>query len=478
MAAYYNEIDPKAAAWLRELIRTGEIADGEVDERSIELVRPDDLRGFVQCHFFAGIGGWPLALRWAGWPDGRAVWTGSCPCQPFSAAGKGDGFADERHLWPAWHWLIAQRRPVCLFGEQVESPSGRAWFDLVSTDLEAYDYACWSSDLPVAGVGAPGIRQRLFWVADRYGAGQRIVWREQLSSHGDASQRHDADGCVAPVRLADRRGGQCAAGRVQDDVTENEESSRLAVAGLVVTGRLVDRLVTRLEGHAGDGGHGYESRRLDADAARSVAATGATRGPWGDADWLYCRDEKFRPVEPGTQQMANGLSRAVGLLRDNSALKEKVDAATSKGFRAEVVRAMRSGVRSETVWHSTGRRLGFPAAFLLLASVCEQPGQLGQFVDGAPQGCAENGESQVRAVSAHGSIACPPQGWELPEQLARELGDLVPELSQVGAQLSGMNGFPLADGIPARVGRLRGYGNAINPYVAAAFIESYLAIEG
>lgn len=35
MAAYYNEIDPFAAAWLRELIADGRIAPGDVDERSI-----------------------------------------------------------------------------------------------------------------------------------------------------------------------------------------------------------------------------------------------------------------------------------------------------------------------------------------------------------------------------------------------------------------------------------------------------------
>ena len=103
MAAYYNENDPFAAAWLRELIKAKLIADGEVDERSIELVRPDDLRGFVQCHFFAGIGGWSYALRLAGWPDNREVWTGSCPCQPWSVAGKGDGENDARHLWPVWY---------------------------------------------------------------------------------------------------------------------------------------------------------------------------------------------------------------------------------------------------------------------------------------------------------------------------------------------------------------------------------------
>jgi DNA (cytosine-5)-methyltransferase 1 len=80
MTAYYNELDPFAAAWLRNLIAAGLIPQGEVDERSIEDVTPNDLAGFRQCHFFAGIGGWPLALRLAGWPDERPVWTGSCPC--------------------------------------------------------------------------------------------------------------------------------------------------------------------------------------------------------------------------------------------------------------------------------------------------------------------------------------------------------------------------------------------------------------
>lgn len=133
--AYYNEIDPNAAQWLRNLIAAGHIAPGEVDERSIEDVAPDDLRGFTQCHFFAGIGVWSYALRLAGWPDNKPVWTGSCPCQPFSSAGKGAGFDDERHLWPALFHLISERRPKLVFGEQVAGVN--AWFDLVQTDVEA-----------------------------------------------------------------------------------------------------------------------------------------------------------------------------------------------------------------------------------------------------------------------------------------------------------------------------------------------------
>lgn len=84
--AYYSDNDPKVCAWLRELIKRGLIADGDVDERSICDVKADDVRGYSQCHFFAGGGGWSLALRLAGWPDDRPVWTGSCPCQPWSNA--------------------------------------------------------------------------------------------------------------------------------------------------------------------------------------------------------------------------------------------------------------------------------------------------------------------------------------------------------------------------------------------------------
>ena len=128
MTAYYNEHEPYAAQWLRNLIAAGHIAPGDVDARDIQDVTPDDLAGYTQCHFFAGIGGWSYALRLAGWPDDRPVWTGSCPCQPFSAAGSQAGGDDPRHLWPAMDAPLTARRPGDRFraGKRLWSPEDDA----------------------------------------------------------------------------------------------------------------------------------------------------------------------------------------------------------------------------------------------------------------------------------------------------------------------------------------------------------------
>lgn len=183
MSAYYNENDPKAAAWLRELIKRRLIAPGTVDERDIRDVRAADLSEFRQCHFFAGIGGWSYALRLAGWSDEKEVWTGSCPCQPFSVAGKKQVDSDERHLWPAFRALIAQRKPPVVFGEQVASKDGRIWLAGVRTDLEALGYALGAADLCAAGISAPMVSQRLHWVASPAG--------KQMGSGGQSRIRTD-----------------------------------------------------------------------------------------------------------------------------------------------------------------------------------------------------------------------------------------------------------------------------------------------
>lgn len=172
MKIYYNENDPKAAAWLKQLIHDGVIPAGDVDQRSILDVQASDLDHYQQCHFFAGIGGWLLALQLAAWPTERPVWTGSCPCQPFSVGNaKQSGLSDKRHLWPTWLPLIKSRKPPIIFGEQVASAIGKGWLDIVSGDLEGIDYSIGAAVLPACGYGKDHERKRLYWVANANSSG-------------------------------------------------------------------------------------------------------------------------------------------------------------------------------------------------------------------------------------------------------------------------------------------------------------------
>lgn len=308
-AAYYNEIDPFAAQWLHNLIAGGHIAPGEVDERSIEDVTPDDLRGFTQCHFFAGIGVWSHSLRLAGWPDDKPVWTGSCPCQPFSAAGKGDGFADERHLWPHFFHLISERRPQHVFGEQVAAGNANVWFDLVQSDLEGMGYAFGLVPFTSASIGAPHIRERAYWVAhpnSQIDDRRRDVRANGWDEHSDGSHFG---------WMADAGRERCK--RI-DPLLQREESGRftkgvLEVAGHSVIGGMGYADHSRLERHIrDDSAAGWEGQAGPATEAGVHMRPLEVNGFWRDADWLLCRDGKWRPVEPGTFPLVDGAAARMG----------------------------------------------------------------------------------------------------------------------------------------------------------------------
>ena len=240
---YYNENNKYAAHWLRNLIAADIIPKGDVDERSIKDVIGNDLKGYDQCHFFAGIGGWSYALDLAGWPSDVNVWTGSCPCQPFSCAGSGRGEEDERHLWPEFKRLIAKCSPSIVFGEQVAKISGRKWLSGVFTDLEKLGYACAGADLSAATVASPHERSRLFWVAelgDSPRSGNKLRTRK-LASDTERKNRGSGPGSTIPCdfilfspisgcskAIPDSGGIRCKrVSSIDGNVTKKNESRRV-----------------------------------------------------------------------------------------------------------------------------------------------------------------------------------------------------------------------------------------------------------
>lgn len=381
---YYNENDEQAAEWLRQLIGRGVIPAGDVDTRSICDVRPRDLRGYTQCHFFAGIGGWSEALRIAGWPAARPVWTGSCPCQPFSSAGKGLGAADERHLWPVFYELIRQCRPEFVFGEQVASAIGKGWLDGVSADLEAAGYACGAAVLGAHSLGAPHIRQRLFWcgLADGAGAPGAQQWDESRKGSRRRPPTKDAAECEG-------FGGGLAIHKGQG--WEGVESGEPAGFGL----------------GAWVGGCGADGARLEQPdvcgrEAGESAAEGTRYGRAAESD-------------------GGGPAGCVG------------DSDSAQADAAEPGQSM--------------------------------PGQ-GLPADGGGGGLGNAGDDGQRGGGREGAdVSGEPGDWSLCRYIQCRDGKVrrIPVEPEF---------FPLADGVPGRVGLLRGYGNAIVPAVAAAFIAT------
>lgn len=359
---YYNEWDKGAAAWLRELIKAGLIPNGYVDERSITDVTPSDLEGFTQCHFFAGIAGWSLALQLAGVPASTRLWTGSPPCQPFSVAGQSLGFDDQRHLAPAFLRLIRECKPELLFGEQVAAAIGKNWLDFVFLNLEDKGYTCGAAVLPACSVGAPHKRDRLFFgatlkLADtgreriRVRTGESIGAQGETESGEEKRERIWADAGAECANLSERMAdtnSEQRDGRRDVGQRGGLESSNVGIGssmadtydarsqGRVGVPERADQQPVRASGMAGElansehAGYsrqaaassepgGYQSHLLLPDGGHIAPEESGSANPdhsfWSDADWLGCRDGKFRPVESGTFPLANGVPARVGRLR-------------------------------------------------------------------------------------------------------------------------------------------------------------------
>lgn len=502
---YYNDNDARACAWLRQLIADRLIPEGKVDERPIQEVRASDLRGFTQHHFFAGIGGWARALQLAGFPADRPVWTASCPCQPFSTAGRQKGVEDERHLWPVLATLVRECRPQLVVGEQVGGDAGYRWLDGVRADLESLDYACGAADLPACCQGAPHIRQRIFWVSVANG--------QRLRAHGSESTHTEA------------REDQ-GAGHQRQWLRPDAAAGDSAVAGWLPEPTLHGQ------------GHGCEQGRSPG-SGRSDAG-GCSGDFWDRFTVVPCRDGRSRraPAEPVFLVVSDGLSSCLGTVwgAGIDAIKEKavMYATQAKTGPGEALSTLWRAAYAKAIRHHSGVHEQFSAEAILLLALLQAAWSLGPELRGTTSYFEEASQACVRVLRSdstrfasaarssserglEGSSTGKPEGtvhslssataqqeatgavpslrsagteaWYVPEALSaveevwrstleqtKGCGDYA-RICNYARAVMAANSFPLAARIPGRVGLLRGAGNAIVPQVAAAFVRAYLQVE-
>lgn len=400
---YYNDNDTKACAWLEELIKDSLIPPGKVDCKSIEDINPDDLKEFTQCHFFAGIGGWPLALKLAGWDTARPIWSGSCPCQPFSVAGSGEGAGDERHLWPAFANLIAECRPPAIVGEQVASKLGRQWLAGVFADLEFLGYAVAGADLCAAGVSAPHIRQRLFWVADSDGRQREQRGRSQgdgLSgssdngsdsglAHAESSRNRRADGATCKEERRPERemhgesGGASEAGSWSSSIPIHCRDGKWRrvperVADSMFAGQWGESRENHIEQspvRVGNANTGRQPQREERDGQQERAGQ-AQRGANSVRSDRRSSGSGQLEIEPALfSLLSDGISAILGTVWAESLREtEKIvrsHAKTSSSSPEETLRAMWERVEASSLQGSSGGPGTFSSEEILLIALCQ-----------------------------------------------------------------------------------------------------------
>ena len=308
---YYNEFDPKIAAWLRQLIKNGDISPGEVDERSIIDVEPSDVKGFIRANWFAGIGTWDYCLTNAGW-EGE-VWTASLPCQSFSAAGKQLGKKDERHLLPHFIELVRQCKPQTIFGEQVEAAIRHEWADDLVDELNDMGYETALSIIPAAALNKAHIRSRIYWVANKSGVKNEPTNKIKPGTRSEIGV-NDRVGNIQP-----KEKGNNNSERIEDSEDNSVGKAHIRQRLYWVAHSINKRSQRRVSGRQ-DSERENIHRRAGCDSTDSrMGNTDSDGCKEGGVDWLYCRDKKYRPIKTGIRPLVRTVKPSAPQVSDGIA---------------------------------------------------------------------------------------------------------------------------------------------------------------
>ncbi len=495
--AYYNEVDPFAAEWLRQLMKKNAIAPGDVDERDIRDVKKNDLKGYTQCHFFAGIGVWSHSLRESGWEDNRPIWSGSCPCTPFSSAGRKEGFKSEAHLWPVFFDLIRECRPPIVVGEQVAQRLGQTWFDVVQSDLTRETYSSGLAVYPAGGVGAPHLRLRLYWFAKDTKDNALEHTRGNGREQGAGENRHN------PERKCGTK------------ESDNGDNIRTDVGIADATGHMAHSATARPQGESGLGKNTRTSGH--ADSGKIIKLANTDNKKHGDRGGILERGssaDQTRPTESIGSDNADGMasSKSIEFMADSSGKSEQRHSGTihnseKKGSESgskngnlserhtdgckdgqlanadsgRIERESRGSDETRTPLENRGQKTKGISKSIKYNTTGNMANTDTTGLQGRQFGCQHNQKTGERSESTHGTTgqSCasadetelpgPTNGyWASADWLWCRDEKWRPVRPGT---------FPLAHGITGRVGKLRGYGNAIVGPAAKEFLVALQKVE-
>ncbi len=403
---------------------------------------------------FSGIGGLDLGLERAGWecrfqvelddycqkvlakhwpdvPKFRDVKTvgkhnlqpidllvGGFPCQPWSVAGKRQGEADDRNLWPDTLRVIRELQPRYLILENVPGLIPNAYFDQILDDLENASYEAWPIVVPAAAFDAPHLRYRVFIVAHTAG--------ERLEGWNNRSQGVHAEGM------------------------------RLLSTGPSKSEHVADTEILRCGQKYKDGGR--QGEREGAAEERG----GSTNCGW----W---------PTEPNVCGTSDGISPKL----DGGLDANKGRLSVSRPKDAEgILRKVWDHARSE---HSPqGRELTeqLIRQYPNLVWVMSHQASLGER-QGAVEEAQSCLHDLWQASEASGTLRNPQESLtEAWESSTQEEKDWIAMATCRGSWHSEWPGVPrVATGVHSRVDRLRGLGNSVVPQVAEWVGERILEYE-
>jgi len=208
-------------------------------------------------------------------------------------------------------------------------------------DMEAEGYICGSAVLPAGGTGAPHQRDRIVFgaVADGRSEGSQRRLRGWADAQREILDRYPRCGGAAGELDNAQRVGR-SAGR--DGYHGEHDRNQPGAAGEGCS--LPD---------AADGTGLTEIERAIVGQLSAVDGTlfagsghaGSYNEFWADADWLRCRDGNFRPVEPGSFPLGNGVPARVGRLRGyGNAIVPQVCANFIRAFVSAATETIRSDI--------------------------------------------------------------------------------------------------------------------------------------